>query len=274
MKFIPIPPAPHHVEFMAEQDAQFVLAHLRDVPGYTAAVKKVRNKVGSPAFTLLDNGAYELGESMPMADILSYAREIQAHELVLPDVLYDGPATARLTAAAMKNLLFANWIPDRVMIVPQGKTITEWVECLTEQMRAYAQFGSRVTRLTIGVPRHTSSFPGGRYKLLMQYLNGIVQRDSNVLVHLLGWEEDLAAPNKMVQTMPWIRSIDSAKPFRYALDHLVFDLAGCPEYTNPRDKYFNTVMEYTQNLISSINIERFEAAVKVGSDAGINSAQG
>ena len=81
---------------------------------------------------ILDNGACELGESIPAKKLESIAIELQPDYLVLPDKLHDGVRTLELSQLFL-NLVHLDKLPNTKFIgVVQGRTKSEWLETLKQ----------------------------------------------------------------------------------------------------------------------------------------------
>lgn len=106
-------------------------------------------------FIMVDNGAAE-GDCPPFKDVANVAWSIGADEVVMPDVLRDGMATAALWG----NEDWRYVPPKKRCVVPQGDSVEEWcemVDVLTKKDLVFA---------TIGIPKSLERFPGGRAKAL------------------------------------------------------------------------------------------------------------
>jgi hypothetical protein len=57
------------------------------------------------AAVIVDNGVFDLGEALPAADLVRAARAVHAQEIILPDVMHDGPATIRASDLAARQIL-------------------------------------------------------------------------------------------------------------------------------------------------------------------------
>ncbi|MFA5526503.1 MAG: hypothetical protein WC992_06745 [Acholeplasmataceae bacterium] len=93
-------------------------------------------------YKILDNGAFE-GEQCHVYTLDRAALEIEADEVVLPDVPGDPVATLELSWKSYKELQHR-----RVMFVPQGKNPEEWKRCLDKWLEVW---GRRGNYLSIGV---------------------------------------------------------------------------------------------------------------------------
>jgi hypothetical protein len=45
---------------------------------------------------IVDNGVFDLGRALPATDLIEAARAVDADEIILPDVMGDGPCGCRL----------------------------------------------------------------------------------------------------------------------------------------------------------------------------------
>ena len=109
------------------QDVHMFLTHLVEkYPFYAKFAKEVHG------YKILDNSLIELGGSVDLQRVLNAAEDIDADEIILPDVFQDGPATIDAVNAALSllNELYPNrnW-PYKLMAVAQGKNEEEWYRC-------------------------------------------------------------------------------------------------------------------------------------------------
>lgn len=178
---------------------QMVLATYCNDPFY---IGYHRNLAAMGAFTILDNGAAEYGESLPFDEVVSFGEAIGVDEIVMPDALQDGPRTVKLTE------MYLDLVPQRNrFVVPQGKSWAEWDHCL----RYLVTMGCR----TIGIPKMYEEFPDGRaraLKFIIDY-NYHLTHD----IHLLGCYKDPQTEiHSALKAYPWIRGIDTGAPIAHA----------------------------------------------------------
>lgn len=133
-------------------------------------------------FIIVDNGAAEKHVST-IEEVYDMAMAIGASEIQLPDVFFDGKKTLKKSYEAMGYLHKNNFMGEvRIMVVPQGRNLEEWTECMKE----FIGWGSIDC---IGIPKnlvHTEG-PKGRLNALTvmrDYLLGTV--GPSVRAHLLG----------------------------------------------------------------------------------------
>lgn len=115
------------MEFM--QPMHMYLTHM--VEKYPQYAETARNAGG---YKILDNSLIELGGSVDLQRVLNAAAQINADEIILPDVFQDGPATVEAVKGALQKLYdlypMRNW-PFKLMAVAQGKDVEEWCDCYT-----------------------------------------------------------------------------------------------------------------------------------------------
>lgn len=164
---------------------------------------------------VLDNGTFELG----IADVsatLKVARTLKPFEVVCPDAYQDKDKTLKLFHA---HALPLSEVATRVMIVPQGKSVVEWVECLDTMMQSKTM--SKMGPITIGVPKVLDSYPGGRSAALAWVETHVRGWGSpyprEVQVHLLGMWRWLSTPMQLISSFPYIRSFDTTWAYACAV---------------------------------------------------------
>lgn len=279
MQTIPIPPCAHVTEFMENEHTHLVLAHIfQQYPQYAkhySELAHIRAKV--PPYIILDNGAYELGKSISPTDLYHIAKKVRANEVAMPDALRDREATLIATESglrAFQALLHEdNMIGPNIMLIPQGRTVAEWAYCLFKMVDLYVnryRFTQEFYRsaLVIGVPKWLQELPGGRYDMIANYVHPVVSDLCGTVIHVpvhvhcLGWETDMFSVGRLVRDFPWIRSIDSAKPFRFAAANKLLDWTLCqPDYRHGSD-YFNWELNPIQLAFAKDNLQTYRMIAK------------
>lgn len=160
-------------------------------------------------FIMVDNGAAELGQSIPFDAVVDVANMLGADEIAMPDALDKSHETLSLTSSALEKVPALS----RIMI-PQGETWDEWSFCAETMLR----WGCG----TIAVAKRYERLPGGRKHAvsLLAGMSGI----ANVHIHFLGCFQD---PIKEIYearsaTLP-VRGIDTAAPFAYSQHGIAID---------------------------------------------------
>jgi hypothetical protein len=261
MDTILIPPIPELDRY--PQQRHLLLLHLLNNKAYRGFYQ-ARKTCGE--YLILDNSAYENGEASPSAEYIGWAQRLQVDELVVPDVLGNIEETLR-RAHAFFTLLAAGTTADRprLMLVPQGLTMEDWRGCLHLLLEMHDAFGFE-KRPVIGVAR--------RYEDLTHQgsqINGLVWacwyldalRKGGKLdgtdVHLLGWGRQVWHLGTIGRNYPWIRSVDSAKPFHLALAEIRIDPVGTGvEYKKRPDNYFTRYLNPKQTRDAEHNISVFQ----------------
>lgn len=267
---IVIPPIPH-LETTAGRPMHLLLAHLMDDPAY---VRFYRRERARGAYLILDNGAHEHLRGEDVGTLLLQSAQVEAQEVVLPDVLENASGTMEATIKAFwfletqagKNLLRQAWYPN-LMVVPQGGTPREFRLCLDELLRAYGAFiarsdGEYTPHITIGVSKDYETWEGGLYTLLEETVIPCAN-DYHARIHLLGWGRDLWAYRKIVTTFEdRIRSCDTAKPYVYASRGIVLDpMRPAPVYPKRAPEYFATPLDVHAAVIVR-NVRVFDDMIK------------
>jgi hypothetical protein len=96
------------------------------------------------ACIVLDNGVFDLGHAIQPDQLVRAARLVHAREIILPDVMRDGPATMKASDEAARRLLD---LSDEFQLaaVVHGSDDTEWLRC-------YDHFVSHPSISTITLP--------------------------------------------------------------------------------------------------------------------------
>lgn len=261
-----IPPVPE-LRLTESTRTHLVLSHLFDQEEYLKYYRGC-SEVGD--FIILDNGAHENGVGESNASLLDKARLINADEIVLPDVLFNGQSTVELTKQMLKWIAGPGWNDylmagkPNFMIVPQGSNRTEWSKCLAQLMREWDLWTDRCPETLgqpcIGVSKDYEIWNHGLVQLIQRYIVPFYE-ERFIDVHCLGWPNKLWSLSDIVKEYPWVRSTDSAKPHVYAYYEIQLEPGGpIPDYPRRPPNYFNRPFTTLQRSIAKKNIEVFKAA--------------
>lgn len=243
-----IPPIHHLHQF--PQKRHLVLSHLLQDKTYRDFYME-RREAGD--YIILDNSAHENGIGEGAEKLLLQALALQPQELVVPDALEDAERTVEFASNALRTWfgfgrLSLTDLPIRLMYVPQGKNLDEWSRCLTQLLSlhdAIADYSGTNYACTIGVSKDYGAWPGGLDALLT-----LLRPLSGIDIHLLGCGHDYWTP-RILADKHSIRSVDTAKPFVWALNNLVMERGpmylheGMP--SRPRE-YFYLSLDYELDL--------------------------
>lgn len=157
---------------------------------------------------ILDNGAYELGEA-DVSATLRVASRLKPYEVVCPDAYQSRDKTLKLFHAHAPILAD---VAERVMIVPHGNDVVDWVECLETMLDSETARG--LPNITIGIPKLLDAYVGGRSAALAWIEAHVFPKHE---VHLLGMWRWISTPMQLISSFPWIRSFDSTWPYACAI---------------------------------------------------------
>ncbi len=167
---------------------------------------------------ILDNGVWETGVACGYADLLDTALEINASEIVIPDVMKDMYKTL-IHAESFLDFADSAKLPRdfKFMFVPQGRDWMEWLECYNKAME---MFGDRFH--TIGIPKwlgEAVNRNSSLYGRVMLINDSSMDFRAKYDYHMLGMNSVL----EIVRILPYkdyvrkhIRSIDTSLPFAMA----------------------------------------------------------
>lgn len=154
------------------------------------------------AWVILDNGVSESKQPLAMREFQAYIDLIGPSEIILPDYLEDAEATR----AAVSEYSIQYKGARRLMAVPQGKTLDEYVDCAF-YFAGLPQIG------TIGVSKYLPKYCGATRREFLEIIRdaGLHNRTS-LQWHLLGLSENLSELADLAMDFPWIRGIDTCYP--------------------------------------------------------------
>jgi len=192
------PPQMQQTANMFELSYHLVLAQHLDDERY---FRWYRQKASHGDFIIMDNGAAEFGQSADFDQVVAMAESVLADEIVMPDVLQDAEGTLKLTQTYLNRV-----VPKYRMMVPQGKALEDWKECLAEMVSWECA--------SIGIPKLYEDL-WGRKKMLQHIYNQTLHYSHHI--HLLGcYQHPVREITEARTDFPWIRGIDTGAPFAYA----------------------------------------------------------
>lgn len=200
-------------------------------------------------YIILDNGCAE-GRLVEGRELVKFAIEIGAHEIVAPDIMSDGPGTVEATLGWLKE--YASIVDDyNIMGVVQGADTSEWKHTLEV-------FAGTDAITTIGIPKvHVKSHSLRKRYEIVQYV--LAMYPKRFKIHLLGLNERF--PTEILE-LPWpkeVRSMDSAQPYKLAEEGLLMTTERA--WANRREEYFAQQVPAEAHILNA-NINTFIAWAK------------
>jgi hypothetical protein len=160
------------------------------------------------ATIIVDNGVFDLGASLGPADLLRAARAVHAEEIILPDVMHDGPATMLASDHAAAELLALSE-EFRLCAVVHAADDEQWHRC-------YDHFVSSGYVGAIAFPASRRKEPAGELAgdriAATQYLQDHGLVDSRLIYRLLGLGRTGHLELAEQREHAWISSVDCAAP--------------------------------------------------------------
>ncbi len=203
----------NHLDLIKEDDYFMALAHVAKARSDYIDFFKSRSEEGK--YVILDNSAVEQGDPGSFEDYIQVAEAMKASAIMLPDYFMDAEKT--IEAARTSLALLDNWndfaTPEaEVIVIPQGKSLGEWLECALALQNAVTDYGFIPF---IGIScRYTGMFGVGRLAIAITVHSAISRFSGKV--HLLGCYAD---PRKDVRPgigYPWLSGVDSSYAAVYA----------------------------------------------------------
>jgi hypothetical protein len=213
----------HYLFKIWSEDYHMCLAHLiEEDDRYTEFYRgqcKYKDK-----YVIMDNGVIE-GDPRPIEEIVKKALNLGVNEIILPDAYQDMSKTLDQSYAALRYV--KDNFPLKLMAVPQGKTIEEWLECAEIMLEWEID--------CLGIPKMLTSL-GGR-DARMAVLRTLGKKLRGMEIHLLGcWQTPLeitliesAVKNEIICP---VRGVDSAIPFVFAKAGILLDSDDRPQDTH------------------------------------------
>ena len=190
--------------YSAQSTFQMCLAHLWGSWAYRTYFRN-RKKLGDEI--ILDNGAYELQDSISVDHLVYVAKQIRPTYLVLPDSIMNCRQTLERTEKFLEEHVD---LSDGTIFVgvPQGVDTKEWQECFVGLQKLW-------NFECWGVPKVTQLMYEGGRKAACEY---VAQKDPTAKMHLLGVWSDPIGEVRSVVHLEQVLSVDTALPV--TLGHL------------------------------------------------------
>lgn len=260
MKTALIPPIPELPTF-GNGDFHLLLSHLFPRPAYT---DHYLQQGVEGAFMTLDNGAHENKRGTNARKLLDRAHALGASEIVLPDELFEEQSTITGTTTALKYIVSEGEQDYKLgnyglMMVPQGRDWKSYRTCLQALIWMYEKTMREypwLPRPVIGISKDYDEIVNGGMISILEHVMPMGYE-----VHLLGWIRNLWLLREAADRWPMIRSVDSAKPFVYAIHHIVLDGKKVPEYPKRSANYFDITLNDHQRDIAKWNVKEFRDIV-------------
>lgn len=254
------------LDTIKRQRHHLVLAHLIE---QSQAYHRFYLEREDPWFITLDNSAHEFGRGNGIEKVWMIGLHIGADEIVIPDVLFDRQATLDSASSAINYIgkLTGDEYRPRIMFVPQGNSRVEVTRCVWDLVKLWQSRRdvNEYFEVTIGLSKDYEIWPGGLHRMLEEeVLPAARELDAfgTTQVHCLGWGRDLWALRHIAEDFgDRIRSVDSAKPFVYALNDIKLNsrYIDIPPYPKRTENYFESFFNQSQKLIADYNVEVFKA---------------
>jgi len=154
----------------------------------------------------MDNGVIELG-SPAIRPLYDAIKKVNPTIVVCPDAYMDPQETLILMYRHLSHL---QSLHCDVMVVPQGKTTAEWIECALPMIAQPLP-----TLVYIGVPKYLDTFSDlGRLHVVDRLVNEF--KIGPQYIHLLGIHSMLSVA-AIVEKFPDVLGVDSTLPVAAAL---------------------------------------------------------
>lgn len=235
-------------------DYPYALGHLLDKDKqYSDFYLK---KFSQSKFSILDNSAFELGESIDSEEYLTKIKKYKPSHFILPDKLHDMKATIQMSSVFMSKIDNSCGYPIGVL---QGHTFQELIACYS----IYIGMGVRYIAIPFDCIKD-SDWNTVRYLFFKEFIRceGRHVQNNAVCIHFLG----LQNPSELLlygEELKYITSIDTSSPIVNGWSGNLFNNYGNP-HQKPSVKLADSMdIVLTDNNIEDIihNINKFRSYV-------------
>lgn len=257
--FAPIVPTAHLDQF-TKTEVYLALAQVAKVDSeYMDFYRKKSREDG--CIVVLDNGAFELGESLSTEELFQIWKDMGANEVAMADVIMNQKETEQATIDCFDYFLSKMTMPQikntRLMIIPQGQNYREWDKCFKNTFNHLEKWIDP-SIITVGVAKNfaKASMGTGRASYIQRSVARL-RAKHGFDVHLLGMTEDLTEVTQCFNQHPWIRSCDSAKPATYGYAKLEMTIYYERQDPNPGrpDDFFDLEFDRYQMYLAQENVQ-------------------
>ncbi|MEU6346880.1 hypothetical protein ABZ883_38730 [Streptomyces sp. NPDC046977] len=158
---------------------------------------------------IVDNGLFDLGRALPAARLVEAAMAVSAREIILPDVMWDGPATLAASEQAAREIRELSGDAFRLCAVLHAADDEEW-------LRTYDSFMTSGWAGAIALPASRRPGPEGQLCrtrwAATAYLEGRGLVDDLIVYRLLGLGRTGHLELIEQREHEWISSVDGAAP--------------------------------------------------------------
>ena len=244
----------------ADEDYHMCLAHLveKDME-YTNFFKDMAAR---GHYVIMDNSVIENAQ-VSISELCGKARRVGASEIILPDAFRDCKKTLEMSYEAL-NYVRTHCPELKVMVVPQGKNLSEWLDCFNIMLTWNVD--------CIGIPKVASTFPEvgniERGRVLAEIKNAIDEYNElharKTDIHLLGcWYSpiELLIITKLEAQgrVPVVRGCDSAIAYAFTANGSIIGeedrLQGIPVNFNDTNVDLKLLEENIERWYSFVDIK-------------------
>lgn len=208
MKFAPVLPPELYYKF-DQGEYHMIQAHL--LVKNSRLQNWTQQALSRGHTVILDNGVIELGSPDAKA-LYDVAKMIRPTIVVCPDAYMDAPKTL---SYMHQHFLHLQSLHCDVMVVPQGRTMTEWLDCALEMLAQANSIQTGSGPIYVGMPKYLDVFSElGRLHMVDRLVTDfkVESRD----IHLLGIHSMLSVA-AIVGKHPDVLGVDSTLPVAAAL---------------------------------------------------------
>ncbi|MEU3616928.1 hypothetical protein ABZ725_32190 [Streptomyces sp. NPDC006872] len=158
---------------------------------------------------IVDNGVFDLGRSLPAADLVAAGRAVGAREVILPDVMRDGPATLRASEHAAREIQDLAGDAFRLCAVLHAADDEEWLRTYDELVTS--GYAGAIALPASRCPERIGQLCRTRWAAT-RYLEDRGLVDDRIVYRLLGL--GFTGHLELIEQRDheWIASVDGAAP--------------------------------------------------------------
>ncbi|RMI36621.1 hypothetical protein EBO15_38130 [Actinomadura harenae] len=207
--FSVIAPTAHLKDFVAQEPARVHHVAAQRVLSDESYRAFFAREAACGAEVIIDNGLFELGHALPTPRLVEAALAVSAREIILPDVMRDGPATLKASEQAAREIGDLSGDAFRLCAVLHASNDQEW-------RRTYTSLVSSDWAGAIALPASRTPDPAGQLCrtrwLATAYLEDHGLVSDQMVYRLLGLGRTGHLELIEQRAHRWISSVDGAAP--------------------------------------------------------------
>lgn len=245
-QFCIITPTEYLDKYASQSSMHLVLAHLVDTDERYATFYAERTE-----YKIMDNGAFELGESYKPDELIRLAKKCNANAIVLPD--YPGQSSQKTVDAATALIPAIKEAGFKTMFVPQSQ-VGDWNDW--SESYSWASWNDDVDIIGMSILGIPNAIPHVERAYARVVATAMLQQNNNFNFnkyhHYLGLNAGPALEIPSLIRMNALDSCDSSNPVWCGINGIRYDVT--TDSYMPKAKKFLREVDFNENMSNKAHI--------------------